>query len=69
MYTVNTRLTIGIYLFAVFALLYSRPTFIFNEDSNLKKFGVNSDNTCLMPLWLIFTLFAVISYYVITISV
>lgn len=65
MFSLNTRLTIGIYLIAVFILLYSRPLYIFNSDGNLKKFGVNSTDTTLTPLWLIFTVFAILSYYLI----
>lgn len=66
MFSLNIRLTIAIYLIAVFVILYSRPQFIFNKEGKLKSFGVNKKNeTTIFPLWLIFTVIAFISYYII----
>ena len=68
MFSINVRLTIGLYLIAVFIILYSRPIFIFNNQGNLKSFGIdkNSENNnyTLLPLWLIFTIIAFFSYYI-----
>lgn len=67
MFSLNTRLTLALYLLCVFVMLYSKPDFIFDEQGNLKKFGVSSkEESTVFPLWLIFTLFAIISYFVIS---
>ena len=67
MFSLNTRLILALYLLAVFLVLYSKPEFIFNKEGNLKKFGVNSEDTdaTIFPLWLIFTVIAFGSYYII----
>lgn len=57
------KFAIAIYLLFVFLLLFLKPNFIFNEDGELKAFGTNENKT-IIPLWLIFGLFGIISYYI-----
>lgn len=61
MFSISLKLTIAFYLFLVSIILYIKPSFIFDDDGNLKGFGTGSKKS-ILPLWLIFFIFAIISY-------
>ena len=61
MFSISLKLTIAFYLFLVSIVLYIKPQFIFDEEGNLKSFGTGGQKS-ILPLWLIFFLFAVVSY-------
>ena len=60
----NTKLHLimALYLLIVFIVLYLKPIFIFNNDCKMEEFGTGKNKT-LYPLWLVFLLAAIFSYY------
>jgi len=58
------KLSIALYLFFVFIIMFFKPMFIFNNEGEIKEFGTG-DNKTIMPLWLLFALLSVVSYYLI----
>lgn len=50
----NIKLTILIFIISSLGLYYSKPKFVFNDDSSFKSFGTNENKT-LLPFWLITT--------------
>jgi len=61
---IRVQLAIVIYLIIIGVFIYINPSYIYDEDGNLKKFGtgnIKTDTIC--PLWLIILIFAVVSYY------
>lgn len=61
MFSISLKLTIAFYLFLVSVVLYIKPQFIFDDEGNLKSFGTGVRKS-ILPLWLVFFLFAVVSY-------
>lgn len=62
------KLTLALYLFCVTLILYVNPDIFFNDDEKLKEFGIGNDKT-LYPLWLIFMLLGIFSFYIIFVFV
>ena len=59
---ISLKLSLAFYLCLVLIVLYMKPSFIFDDKGHIKQFGTGGGSKTLLPLWLIFLLFAVISY-------
>ena len=66
MFSIDNPLTSAIllYLLLISFIIYKKPSLAFNSNGNIKKFGIGKKKT-IYPLWLIVTMIAVISYYII----
>jgi hypothetical protein len=62
----NIRITIVIYVFIMLTVIYFKPSLSYDENGNLKQFGIrdNKSNT-IFPLWIIAIITAVFSYYLV----
>ena len=58
------KLSIALYLFFVFIIMFFKPTFIFNDEGEIKEFGTGGAKT-IMPLWLLFGILGILAYYLI----
>jgi hypothetical protein len=56
------KMSVALYLLFIFIILFYKPQFIFTKEGNLKEFGTGEDKT-IMPLWIMFGLISIISYY------
>jgi len=59
--------TIGIYLLVCYGLYQIKHPRMFNENGEFKKFGLNENET-ITPFWLVTTLVALSSYYLLLIQ-
>jgi len=66
--TSGVKTAILLYLLLVGCLIYLRPSFLFTEDGDIKKYG-NRNNQTMTPLWLIMGVLALISYIFVLIYV
>lgn len=67
MVKIELKLMLALYLFMVIVLLFLKPKYFFNEEKNtLKEFGVGQDKN-LCPMWLLFILFAIVSFLLVVI--
>ena len=57
------KLTLSLYLLCVSVILYIKPIIFFNSDGKIKEFGIGEEKT-LYPLWLIFLLAGLFSFYI-----
>jgi len=62
------KLTLALYLLCVSVILYTKPNIFFTLDGDLKPFGIGQEKT-LYPLWLIFMLSGLFSFYLIFIFI
>lgn len=62
------KLTLALYLFSVSVILYLKPPVFFNKEGKLKEFGIGEEKT-LYPLWMIFMLSSIFSFYLIFIFI
>ena len=56
--------SITIYLILVVVMLYLQPSFLFDENGNIRNFGLSNNNT-IMPLPMLFVIMAIIIYLVV----
>lgn len=67
MIELHLKLMLALYLFLVIIVLFLKPNYFFDkEKETIKHFGVGNDKN-LCPLWLVFIMFAIISFLVVTI--
>ena len=67
MVKIELKLMLALYLFMVIIVLFLKPKYFFDEEKKtLKEFGVG-DNKNLCPLWLLFVLFAILSFLIVVI--
>ena len=59
----NIQLSIIIYLIFIGLLLYLKPSFLTDENGNLKEFGSGKNKT-ILPFWLIVFLGAFFSFFI-----
>jgi|AACY02.7.fsa_nt_gi hypothetical protein len=62
-HTSPIKSSIIIYLIIVIVILIIKPRTLFDNDGNSKQFGVGFNNKTMVPIWLVFLLIAVFSYY------
>lgn len=65
---IRLKIAIALYLLFIFVVLFYKPQFIFNEGGELKSFGTGENKT-ILPLWIIFALMGILSYYITIIMV
>lgn len=64
---IELKLMVAMYLFLVILFLYLKPMYFFNkEDETIKNFGVGKDKN-IVPMWLVFIIFAIFSFIIVTI--
>lgn len=64
---IELKLMIALYLFLVVVFLYLKPIYFFDkEKETIKHFGVGEGKN-IVPMWLMFILFAIVSFLVVTI--
>jgi len=51
-----------LYLMGVAILLWLRPALMFKKNGEWKEFGMNSSDTTIFPFWLFCTVWAVLTY-------
>ena len=67
MIELHLKLMLALYLFLVIVLLFLKPVYFFDKETEkIKHFGVGEDKN-LFPLWLVFILFAMVSFILVTI--
>ena len=54
--------TIIIYLLNMFSLIYTKPSFLFNQDDSIKPFGVGYQTKSILSLPIISILVGILSY-------
>jgi len=59
---IRLKIAIALYLLLIFIVLFYKPQFIFTDEGELKEFGTGENKT-IMPLWIIFALMGIVSYY------
>ena len=59
----NIQLAIILYLIFIGALLYLKPSFLTDDDGNLKEFGSGKNKT-ILPFWLVVLLGAFFSFFI-----
>jgi hypothetical protein len=59
---IRLKIAIALYLLLIFIVLFYKPQFIFTDEGELKDFGTGENKT-IMPLWIIFALMGIVSYY------
>ena len=59
----NIKKTIMIYTIIMGAIIYFKPSMIYQNNGNLKKFGIKNKKGTVFPLWIIAIITAIISYY------
>lgn len=64
----GVKTAILLYLFLVSGIIYLRPSFLFNENGEIKKYGTKENET-LFPLWLIMGVLSLISYLFVSIYI
>ncbi len=56
------QLSLVLYLLFMASIIVAKPSFLYNPDKSLRRFGTKKNDT-IFPLWLIVFLGAFISYY------
>lgn len=64
----GVKTAILLYLLLVSGIIYLRPSFLFNENGEIKKYGTKENET-LFPLWLIMGVLSLISYLFVSIYI
>ena len=59
---IRLKIAIALYLLLILIVLFYKPQFIFTDEGELKDFGTGENKT-IMPLWIIFALMGIVSYY------
>ena len=58
--------SIILYLFLISVVMYIKPKIMFDNNNEIKKFGIGSEKT-IYPLWLVVIILGILSYYIILI--
>ena len=68
MFKIENYLTLSIiiYLVLISIVIYNKPSLIFDNNGNIKKFGLGKKKT-IYPLWLVVIVLSVLSFYMINI--
>lgn len=64
----GVKTAILLYLLLVSGIIYLRPSFLFDENGEIKKYGTKENET-LFPLWLIMGVLSLISYLFVSIYI
>lgn len=62
-HTSPIKSSIIIYLIIVITILIIKPKTLFDNEGNSKNFGVGYKNKTIFPIWMVFLLIAIFSYY------
>jgi hypothetical protein len=54
-----------LYFGGIAAVLYFRPTLMFNKDGEWREFGFNHEEKTIFPLWLFCIVWAIVSYLIV----
>lgn len=54
------------YVLTIVLIILSKPAFAFDEDGNIKAFGVGSDEKSILSLGVISSVIAILSFYIFT---
>ena len=60
------QLSIILYVFTIFTIWILKPTILFNENGELKEFGINRYNKTVLPFWIVVILVSILSYFIFT---
>ena len=60
------QLSIILYIFTIVTIWVVKPTILFNENGELKEFGVNRYNKTVLPFWIVVILVSILSYFILT---
>ena len=58
--------TFILFLLMFCSLLVTKPSFVFNKDGSIKDFGLGYTNRTVLPIWVLVIIFAIISYFFIS---
>ena len=64
----GVKTAILLYLLLVSGIIYLRPSFLFDENGEIKKYGTKENET-LFPSWLIMGVLALLSYLFVSIYI
>jgi hypothetical protein len=59
----SLKISIILYLIIIFFIIFSKPTFLFNDNGRSKHFGLGGNQKTIFPIWLICILLAILCYY------
>ena len=59
----SLKMSIVLYLIIIFFIIFSKPTFLFNDNGRSKNFGLGNNQKTIFPIWLICILVAILCYY------
>lgn len=62
-HTCPIKSSIIIYLLIIIIILILKPKTLFDNNGNSKQFGIGLKNKTILPIWLVFLLIAIFSYY------
>ena len=60
----NNQVLVSILLFLMFFFLiqYDKPSFLYNADGSIRKFGVGYKNKTILPVWLFSLILGILCY-------
>ena len=60
----HSELLISIILFLLifYLIQYDKPSYLYNRDGSLRKFGVGYKNKTILPVWLVSLLLGILCY-------
>tara|TARA_B100000902_G_scaffold366996_1_gene389228 strand:- start:277 stop:495 length:219 start_codon:yes stop_codon:yes gene_type:complete len=59
--------TFILYIIMFAGLMIVKPSYAFNKDGSIKDFGLGYTNRTVLPIWVLVIVFAVISYFLISV--
>lgn len=62
-HTCPIKSSIIIYLLITIIILILKPRTLFDNNGKSKQFGIGLKNKTILPIWLVFLLIAIFSYY------
>lgn len=62
-HTCPIKSSIIIYLLIIIIILILKPKTLFDINGNSKQFGIGLKNKTILPIWFVFLLIAIFSYY------
>jgi hypothetical protein len=60
------QLSIILYVFTIATIWVIKPSILFNENGDLKEFGINRYNKTILPFWIVVILSSILSYFIFT---
>lgn len=54
--------SILVFLLIFFAVNFSKPSFLYNQDGSFRQFGIGYKNNTVIPIWLVAIIIAIFSY-------